>query len=601
MHRTSSRTSYASITHALLAGTLLCFTAGCSSHQDAYVIDKPMDVPEWARLQRDLIDANAEGARVFAEAFLDRRGYLTHLTRWGGNDGPDDAMENFHNWPLAYALGSPEPLIEDYSRAWEGHLLQYTEAHAPGIPMAEDGMFYREFITSFDWEHTGEGLAAFHAYGLGKPEDPVYRDRVMRFAGFYNGDDPEARNYDPEHKIIRSLHNGSRGPKMTPATERDWGGLPVPDDPDRLARYTAASNIVGDNPLNLLATTLGINAYMLTGESRYRDWVLDYAGAWRDRILANGGNIPTVIGLDGSIGGGWDGKWYGGVFGWNFDPSTSARNYYMRGVRISMGNAILLTGDRTWTEPLRQQLDNLYAASRVDDAGRILLPNKHGDDGWYGYTTGQHFDVQQDIYLWTLNDADKQRIANLGWMAFLDGQNPDYPGSTLRAELQRVRQRIDAINNDPATPDERWRQWRSDSFFPFNPVATTALVNLTLGGNDPGYSGNTLHSQVRYFDPKHRRAGLPDDVAALVTAITPAGVTLSLVNTHPGETREVIVQGGAYGEHQFTTVALGDVVQQPNASTFTVRLSPGSGASVQIGMRRYANQPTLIFPWDRTR
>ena len=29
---------------------------------------------------------------------------------------------------------------------------------------------------------------------------------------------------------------------------------------------------------------------------------------------------------------------------------------------------------------------------KVED-GRILLPNKHGDDGWYGYTTNQLFDI----------------------------------------------------------------------------------------------------------------------------------------------------------------------------------------------------------------
>jgi hypothetical protein len=559
-----------------------------------------MEVPEWALLQRELLESNAEGARVFAEEFLDERGYLTHVTRWGGNDGPDDAMENFHNWTLAYALGSPESVIEGFSRAWEGHLLQYTEARAPGIPMAENGMYYREFITSFDWEHTGEGLAAFHFYGLGKPDDPTYRDRVVRFAGFYNGDDPEAQNYDAELKIIRSLHNGSRGPKLTPATEQDWGGLPVPGQPDRLTRYATASNLVGDHPLNLLATTLGINAYMLTGEERYRDWVLEYTGAWRDRILANGGNIPTNIGRDGTIGGEWDGKWYGGVFGWNFDPSTSSRNYYMRGVRVSMGNAILLTGDPRWAEPLRQQVSNLYAASQVDD-GRILLPNKHGDDGWYGYTPSQHFDVQQDIYLWSFAEVDKARIRDLPWIAFLDGTNPDYPVTALQAELQRVRQRVEMIRNDADTPERRWREWRSDSFFRFNPVATTALINLTLGGNDPSYSGNTLHSQVRYFDPQRRRAGLPEDVSALVTGITPAGITLTLVNINQTEARDLIIQGGAYGEHHFTSVSFDGHVQEPDARTFAVRLEPGSGTNFDIGMRRYANQPTMDYPWNRSR
>lgn len=74
-----------------------------------------------------------------------------------------------------------------------------------------------------------------------------------------------------------------------------------------------------------------MNGYALTGEAKYPDWLLQYAGAWRDRVIANRGNIPTNIGLDGTIGGEWGGKRYGGTFGWNFDPSTSGRNYYLPG------------------------------------------------------------------------------------------------------------------------------------------------------------------------------------------------------------------------------------------------------------------------------
>ena len=83
-------------------------------------------------------------------------------------------------------------------------------------------------------------------------------------------------------------------------------------------------------------------------------------------------------------------------------------------------------------------------------------------------------------------------------------------------------------------------------------------INLTLGGNDPGGSGHgplPLHTQVRHFDPVRRRAGLPQDVAALVEQIRPETVVLTLVNTSPIYTRTVTVQMGAYGEHHGTTVA----------------------------------------------
>src|SRR5262245_35035908 len=169
-------------------------------------------------------------------------------------------------------------------------------------------------------------------------------------------------------------------------------GVTVAGAPDRHDRYRAASNIRGDHPLNLGACSLAFNAFALTGERKYRDWVLEYAGAWRDRILSNNGNIPMNIGLDGKIGGEWGGKWYGGTFGWNFDPAVSGRNYYMRGVRTGMGEAFLLTGDPSYVEPLRRQIANLYAAKREQN-GQVLLPQKYGDNGWYGFTGNQYFEV----------------------------------------------------------------------------------------------------------------------------------------------------------------------------------------------------------------
>lgn len=575
---------------------LLLFASFGLAAQTVVSIETPMPPPAWALAQRALFKASAEGAAEFAGKYLDERGFLRCVERWGGNDGPDDAMENFWNWTLFYVLGGDESVLRLYEKAWEGHLVQYTQAKAPSVEMAKDGMFYKEFITSFDWEHTGEGLAAFHFYALARPHDPLYLQRVRRFAGFYMNQDPEAPNYDPERKIIRSLHNGSRGPKLTPATVMDWGGEPVPGAPERLERYRTASNIVGDHPLNLCATALAFNAYALTGERKYRDWLLEYSTAWRDRVLANGGNIPTNIGLDGTIGGEWDGKWYGGVFGWNFDPSTSGRNYFKRGPRISFGASFLLTADRSFIDPLRRQIDNLYAVKKVEN-GRILLPNKHGDDGWYGYIPNRHADLERDIYLWSLDPSDKERIAEDEWIVWLDGNNPGYPLRALQQEMERVRARVAGLRRDTSTPDTR----SSDSMQRFNPVVTTALVNLTAGGNDPGSPGNILHSRVRYFDTAARRAGLPEDVAALVEQIRPAETVLTLVNTNQVHGRELAVQMGAYGEHQCESVSVGGRSIAVDAPLFYVRLAPGAGATITIRAHRYVHPPSLRFPWDPSR
>ena len=51
----------------------------------------------------------------------------------------------------------------------------------------------------------------------------------------YMGDDPEAPNYDKQHKLCRSLFTGSRGPMLRKATGLDWAGdqlvLPVRSKP----------------------------------------------------------------------------------------------------------------------------------------------------------------------------------------------------------------------------------------------------------------------------------------------------------------------------------------------------------------------------------
>ncbi|MEX2264424.1 MAG: hypothetical protein WD696_20890 [Bryobacteraceae bacterium] len=577
------------ISRLAISGLLL---AGVCAAEVVIRIDRPMPPPDWALAERALLSAYGEAAREFAAKYLDDRGFLRCIERWGGNDGPDDAMENLHNWTLVYALGGPEALLDIYNKAWEGHLVQYTKARVPGVEMAREGMYYKEFVTAFDWEHTGEGLAAFHSYGLARPDDPLYVRRVRRFAGFYMNEDPGAQNYDAKHKIIRSLHNGSRGPKLTNATEQDWGGEPVAGDPGRLERYRTAGNIRGDHPLNLAAATLAMDAYMLTGERKYRDWLLEYVGAWRDRVLANGGNIPTNISLEGKIGGEWNGKWYGGTFGWNFWPQEAGRNYYMRGPRMAFGEALMLTGDLGFAEPLRRQIANLYAARKVEK-GQILLPNKHGDDGWYGYTRNQHSDVQRDLYLWSMQPSDLEHLSSDPWISYLLGKNPSYPETALRAELGRVRSRVQGLRQDPSTADTR----ASDHSQRYNPVSAGVLAHLTVGANDPGSSGNILHSRLRYFDPVKRRAGLPDDVAALVEKIRPDDLVVTLVNTNPVHARELIVTMGAYGEHQCDSVAFGGKTIPVNAPQFAIELAPGAGETLTLTMKRYAHQPKLSLPW----
>src|SRR4051812_5386747 len=58
-------------------------------------IASPMPPPGWAKLERQILADSVPAAREFAEKYYDDRGYFRVFARWGANDGPDDAFENF--------------------------------------------------------------------------------------------------------------------------------------------------------------------------------------------------------------------------------------------------------------------------------------------------------------------------------------------------------------------------------------------------------------------------------------------------------------------------------------------------------------------------
>lgn len=593
-------------------------TGSLNLAKPAIEITTPMPPPPWALAQWALIDSNAEAAFVAAEKYVDVRGWMRITPNWGAMDGPDDVTETYRDLPVLYMLGGPPEILSLHKKIWEGHLDQFTEAREPLVAAAKDGMFYREFCPQLDWEHTGEGMAPWYWYGLAGPQDPQYLIRARRYAGFYMNEDPEAPNYDPEKKIIRSLFNGSRGPLLTPATEYHWGGNPRPrhdprpGQPPRTERWTRMGytvNLSGDHPQNMLATNLAMTAYLLTGEEKYRNWILEYVDAWVDRAARNGGNLPSNIGLDGSIGGEWDGKWWGGVYGWNFRPKSAdgsdnpGNNYVMRGARVGFGIAFMLTGDRKYVDTLRAQIENMYAAQKVID-GRLMVPHKYGNDGWYAYIDNSSrgggnvnfwsLPELTDIYTWTLEEADLPRVAEEPWVRYLRGEDPDFPMEAMARDLDVIRRQVQKVREDTRTPDTRQA--------PDMPVVTSvaSLHNLMLGANDPGSGGNVVHAQLRYFDAGERRPGLPRGLGALVEEIGPGGVTVVLVNTNPVEGREIVVQTGAYAEHDAVAVTVDGKRIEVGDSKFTVRLDAGAGSRLSIQMKRYVNQPTFAFPWDRS-
>jgi hypothetical protein len=573
------------------------------------VIDTPMSPPTWALLQRELLRANAAACREFFDRYFDERGWFLCVERWGGNDGPDDAIENCTDWPILHALGGDDDVLRMYKKAWEGHLRQYTAARTIEVPFARDGMYYQEFPVMFDWVHNGEGLTVFNLQGLSDPNDNRFRQRVRRFAGFYVNE--SAGNYDPKHRIIRSLFNGSRGPLLRKATAVDWAGDPIevanrfkPGHGERsyqemLDHFKDYNDIIGDHPLNLKSTTLALNAFMLENEEPYRRWLLDYVDAWRERMQANGNVIPTNIGLDGKIGGAVGGKWYGGVYGWAFTvkvPQTGAlahRNANDRGFQGFM-NAYLLTGDDRFLEPWRKQADVVNAQQKTVD-GQVMTPTMHGDQGWYHFVPEKYSKNALEIWYLSMRPSDRERVPRNGWLDYLAGRNPAYAEQAFRRDLENIRRRVELMRADASTPDTRL----ADDTFKVKPASVTSLIELVLGGLSPGNGGGPLHCRLRYFDPVARRAGLPADVAALVDRLDSESAAVTLVNTNQLTPREVIVQAGGYAEHRFQEVTLDGKSVPLDAAHFSARLAPGAGARLLLKMKRYSNPPTLALPWDR--
>ena len=161
-----------------------------------------------------------------------------------------------------------------------------------------------------DWFHMGEGNQSFYCFGLADPINPENIRRAKRFAGMYMGEDSEAPNYDPTYKIIRSPFHGGVGPRFHADLELAKvlldpvyypGGVarghaqrsnlhPVVvdlednwfEDParaDEIVKIFEDVVLNGDIPDNLAATGLMTNAYLYTGEQKYKQWGFELYGS----------------------------------------------------------------------------------------------------------------------------------------------------------------------------------------------------------------------------------------------------------------------------------------------------------------------------------
>jgi hypothetical protein len=571
----------------------------------------------------------------------------------------DDTYEAHSYKGLLYAIGADDSVLEIGHREWNA----ITRLYDDGVVRRKDDPVHPEFRVQLhneyynlngpaDWFHMGEGNQSFYSFGLADPTNPENVRRAKRFAAMYMNEDPEAPNYDPTYKIIRSPFHGSVGPRFHADVDLAKILLDPIYYPGGVARGHAqrsnlhpvvvdlednwfenparAEEIIeifervvlnGDIPDNLAATALMTNAYLYTGEEKYKQWVLDYTEAWMDRTQQNNGIIPDNVGPTGKVGEQRGGQWWGGFYGWN--SRNSARNAFLAAT-IAGECALLLTGDFGYLDLIRSQIELLLSLSKTRDDGQLLVPTRMTPNGWEDFKPMEirwlarvyhaSMDAKDYELIARLRDGEKETDWNEAEVAgdrsggslearfqYYDGQNPNWPEKRLQTEYQYVTAMFEFMRRDPRSV----AQIISDNRWPPNPVVTKGLTQVTMGSPQPVYNGGLLRATVRYFDPDRARPGLPTDVAALVDTVEADHAGIHLVNTSTAEPRNVIVQAGAFGEHQFTDVryrtADGDEpsesVTAVNAKSFAIHLPPLTSIRVAAGMRRFANRPSYAFPW----
>ena len=630
-------------------------------------------VPSWALWQRQLLRAMDDVVEPYLAHFTRENGEFIWDDAWGGGS-PDDFFEPFFNWPLVYLMGGGDHLLSLSERQYDAVLGQLMRL----------GSYHKEYGFREDQMHQSEADVLFYHLCLARPDSEVLQERARRFAGFYLNEDPEAINYDPQHKIVLSGLNGSKGAVVSDGDEpRSYSpvgttmeiyGLPFFDlpgissvhdlsDPANAKRMGEAMHArwrAGDAPANLAITSMLTNAFLLTGEEKYRAWVVEYTDAWMERSRAHDGLLPDQIGPSGAVGEYVGGKWYGGRYGWTFPHGFLTLHF----ATVDAGaNAYLLTRDDRYLDLPRRQMDRILELGEQRDprdehmSGRanwqqqleaippgektFLVPYRYGDAGWFDWMP---MGALYPVYLWHLSmrDDDWERVERLRgleandwdevysfrdkhdagheqpWSRFLAGAHPHYPEQIQQASDAQVVRRMAQVHQDGDVGTRHhvhhW-QWG-------NPVTSEALVQLTLGAPQPIYNGGLLHARLRYFDVETRRAGLPPDVAALVEGLKADRTLVRLVNTSATQARTLRIQAGAFGEHRFTEArfqqrtsewpgGLGgyagtysaepvlreEVVLPLPDNHLEVQLPPGSELCLDLATQRYVNEPSYAQPF----
>ncbi len=607
-------------------------------------------VPQWAQSQQELIDNLTAAVEEFVARYVRDDGTLIWRDSWPGMDGSDDPYEGFQYFPLFYALTGNERIYELGRKIWDGITWQWTEY----------GQIHREFDGYYDWMHHGEANLYHYFFGLTKPSSLQDRTRAVRFANMYNGQDPDAHNYDSALGIIRAPMSGSRGPRFE-TTHEDWmthrGVLDSYHAPfedmttspfelgtcnwsnddvyDEVVRLMNERMTKGDVPLNMNASGQMAHAFMYTSDSSFTTWVIEYLNRWRQRAIDNGGIIPDNVGLTGKVGEYLDGKWWGGHYGWRWPHGLIT---IIEPIVNIVSNAVLMTGDDSHFALAREQIDTNFSMGKDID-GVWHTPNKHFDSGWTDFRPANPYHA---IHLWfrSLSDDDKERVERcrgaldwqkvsiaekpfsvkhyntntIPWYEFITGNLPAYPDEVLSANKRLLEQQLARLRSDHGDP-RVWDTVEQINNFPdslsmqvdgyaihawqeFNPLYFESLVQLQWGAPMHISHGGFQFASVRYFNPETKSPGLPRGVSALVSHIDQTGISLTLANVGSELTR-VILQAGAFGEHTFVSAFQTQGQEIAVDGPWCEIEVPGeSSVSLNLKFARHSRMPSYATPFE---
>jgi len=187
----------------------------------------------------------------------------------------------------------------------------------------------------------------------------------------------------------------------------------------------------------------------------------------------------------------------------------------------------------------------------------------------------------------------------MAWLSYLAGKFPNYPEMIMKHNLSQVYGRLKLMREDtqdPATYGDAYLQMR-------NPITVEGLVHLTMGGPMPIYNGGLLIVSVIHYDIDRKRPGLPEDVAINIHTMQKETIAMTLVNQSPLHARRLLMQAGAFCEHEFVSAHYEDdagaqKTVSVNGQYFAVEIGPGAVFDLAFNIKRNCHTGRYATPFS---